>query len=160
VKLCLHYSCVFLVRCSVKYRPTLSFVSHYWFRVLSKYVIKRPIDFQYANSSRELEMKVRLISSGCNYMRLMNLDFRIHGISLSLSLPVAPTLEHRAFLKRLVSFQFLNPKTIGMTSWTGINPFECCYLLKHRINADKHPCLEWDLNARFQCSSDRRHFMP
>jgi hypothetical protein len=33
--------------------------------------------------------------------------------------PVAPTLEHRASVKPFVSFQFLNPKTVGMTSWTG-----------------------------------------
>jgi hypothetical protein len=26
---------------------------------------------------------------------------------------------------------------------------------KHRINADRHPCLEWDLNLRSQCLSGR-----
>jgi hypothetical protein len=26
---------------------------------------------------------------------------------------------------------------------------------KHRINADKHPCLEWDSNPRCQCPSER-----
>jgi hypothetical protein len=31
---------------------------------------------------------------------------------------------------------------------------------KHRINAHRHPYLEWDSNPRFQCSSGRRHFMP
>jgi hypothetical protein len=33
--------------------------------------------------------------------------------------PVAPTLEHRASVKRSVSLQFLNPKTVGMTPYTG-----------------------------------------
>jgi hypothetical protein len=33
--------------------------------------------------------------------------------------PVAPTLEHRASLKRFVSLQFLNPKTFGSTLWMG-----------------------------------------
>jgi hypothetical protein len=31
---------------------------------------------------------------------------------------------------------------------------------KHRINADKHPCLELDLNPRSQRSGERRQFMP
>jgi hypothetical protein len=31
---------------------------------------------------------------------------------------------------------------------------------KHRINAHRHPCLEWDSNPRSQCSSGRRRFMP
>jgi hypothetical protein len=31
---------------------------------------------------------------------------------------------------------------------------------KHRINAHRHPCLEWDSNPRSQRSSERRQFMP
>jgi hypothetical protein len=31
---------------------------------------------------------------------------------------------------------------------------------KHRINAHRHPCLEWDSNPRSQLSSERRQFMP
>jgi hypothetical protein len=31
---------------------------------------------------------------------------------------------------------------------------------KHRINANRHPCLEWDSNPRSQRSSERRKFMP
>jgi hypothetical protein len=31
---------------------------------------------------------------------------------------------------------------------------------KRRINADRHPCLEWDSNPRSQCLSVRRHFVP
>jgi hypothetical protein len=31
---------------------------------------------------------------------------------------------------------------------------------KHRINAHKHPFLEWDSNPRLQRSSERRQFMP
>jgi hypothetical protein len=38
----------------------------------------------------------------------------LNSLSLSLS-PVAPTLEHRASVKRFVSLQFLNPKTDGRT---------------------------------------------
>jgi hypothetical protein len=42
---------------------------------------------------------------------------------LSLSLfPAAPTLEHRASVKRFVSLQFLNPRTVGRTPWTGDQP--------------------------------------
>jgi hypothetical protein len=36
--------------------------------------------------------------------------------------PVAPTLEHRESAKRFVSLQFLNPKTVGRTPWTGDQP--------------------------------------
>jgi hypothetical protein len=30
---------------------------------------------------------------------------------------------------------------------------------KHRTNAHRHPCLEWDLNPRSQRSSERRRSM-
>jgi hypothetical protein len=44
-------------------------------------------------------------------------------LSLSLSLfPVAPTLEHGASVKSFVSLQFLNPKTVVRTPWTGDQP--------------------------------------
>jgi hypothetical protein len=36
--------------------------------------------------------------------------------------PVAPTLVYRAFVKRFVSLQFLNPKTVYRTLWTGNQP--------------------------------------
>jgi hypothetical protein len=48
---------------------------------------------------------------------------RALSLSLSLSLfPVAPTLEHRASVKRFVSLQFLNPKIVDRTPWTGDQP--------------------------------------
>jgi hypothetical protein len=31
---------------------------------------------------------------------------------------------------------------------------------KHRINAHRHPCLEWDSEPKSQFSSERRQFMP
>jgi hypothetical protein len=36
--------------------------------------------------------------------------------------PVAPISEHRASVKRFVSFQFLNPKTVSRTLWMGVQP--------------------------------------
>jgi hypothetical protein len=39
-----------------------------------------------------------------------------------LTIPVAPTLEHWASVKRFVSLQFLNPKRVGRTPWTGDQP--------------------------------------
>jgi hypothetical protein len=42
--------------------------------------------------------------------------------------PVAPSLEHRASMKRFVSPQFLNPKTVCRASCTGISPSQGCYL--------------------------------
>jgi hypothetical protein len=45
-----------------------------------------------------------------------------------------------------------------------ISPLQGRYLYtgqhKHRIDADRHSCLEWDSNPRSQCSSERRQFMP
>jgi hypothetical protein len=55
--------------------------------------------------------------------------------------PVAPTLEHRASMKRFVSLQFLNPKTVVILLGRRISLSQDCYLHKHRINADRHPCL-------------------
>jgi hypothetical protein len=53
--------------------------------------------------------------------------------------------------------------TVGTTPCTGDKPI--ARLLprrdnKNRINADRHPCLEWDLKRRPQCLSWRRHFIP
>jgi hypothetical protein len=50
-----------------------------------------------------------------------------HGVelrlfSLSLFVPVAPTLKHRASVKRFVSLQFLNPKTVARIPRTGDQP--------------------------------------
>jgi hypothetical protein len=36
--------------------------------------------------------------------------------------PVAPTLEHRASVKRFVSLQFLNPRTVDRIPWAGDQP--------------------------------------
>jgi hypothetical protein len=45
------------------------------------------------------------------------------SLSLSLSpFPVALTLEHRTSVKRFVSLQFLCPRTVGRTPWTGNQP--------------------------------------
>jgi hypothetical protein len=60
--------------------------------------------------------------------------------------------------------QFLNLYTVGSTPWTGDQPV-AMQLPTHRttqtqINAHIHPCLEWDSNPRFQCSSGRRRLMP
>jgi hypothetical protein len=56
-------------------------------------------------------------------MEIEVLDWKNHlHLSLSLSLSVAPTLEHRASVKRFVSLQFLNPKTVGRTPRTGDQP--------------------------------------
>jgi hypothetical protein len=64
----------------------------------------------------------------------------LHRIFLSLFL-VAPTLEHRAFVKRFVSLQLLNPKTVGRTPWTGDQPVTTLLSTDdntNRKNADIH----------------------
>jgi hypothetical protein len=45
-----------------------------------------------------------------------------HILSLPPLFPVAPTLEHKASVKRFVSHQFLNPNTVGRNPWTGDQP--------------------------------------
>jgi hypothetical protein len=70
------------------------------------------------------------------------------------------TLEHRASVKLFISLQFLNLGQSAVIIGWGISPSQGRYLHKHRINADKHPCLEWDSNPRSQCSRGRRQFMP
>jgi hypothetical protein len=53
----------------------------------------------------------------------MNSGHRITDRSKHLSLsPVASTLEHSSSMKRFISLQFLNPKTVGKTPWTGDQP--------------------------------------
>jgi hypothetical protein len=56
-------------------------------------------------------------------------------------------------------FSFLILYTVGRNLWTGDHPVERT-LPTHRINAHRHPYLEWDSNPRHQCSSWRRRFMP
>jgi hypothetical protein len=67
-------------------------------------------------------------------------------------------------MKRLVSLQFLKLTTVGRTPWTGDQPIAMLLPYtgqhKHRINGDKHPCLEWDSKPRTQRSSGLKHFMP
>jgi hypothetical protein len=60
----------------------------------------------------------------------------------------------------LAAFQFLNllTKSIALLG-LGIILSQGRYLhpeqLKHRINAHRHPCLEWDSNSPSQCLSGR-----
>jgi hypothetical protein len=42
--------------------------------------------------------------------------------------PDAPTSEHRASVKRFVSLQLLNHKTVGRIPWTGISPSQSRYI--------------------------------
>jgi hypothetical protein len=84
--------------------------------------------------------------------------------SLSLTLfPVAPTLKHSASVKRFVSLQFLDLKEMVGLLWRGISLSQGLYMhraTQTRINADRHSCHEWDSNARLQCSSGWKQFMP
>jgi hypothetical protein len=61
----------------------------------------------------------------CSVIEIQNILMMISVVNLSLSLfPVAPTLEHKASVKRFVSLQFHNPKRVGRTPWTGDQPVE------------------------------------
>jgi hypothetical protein len=63
-------------------------------------------------------------------------------------------------------FSFLILYTVGRTPWTRDQPF-ARPLPTHRTTQTqnkrtqcRHPCLQWDLNPRFQHSSERRQFIP
>jgi hypothetical protein len=58
----------------------------------------------------------------------------------------------------LFRFSFLILRQLVGLLGRGISPSQGRYLYKHRINADIHPCLEWDSKPRSQCSSERRQF--
>jgi hypothetical protein len=59
-----------------------------------------------------------------------------------------------------VSWSYI--QSVGLLG-RGISPSQSLYLHteqhEHRINAHRHPCLEWDWNPRCQLSSERRQFM-
>jgi hypothetical protein len=58
-------------------------------------------------------------------------------------------------------FLFPNLYTVGRTPWTGNRPFaRPLPTNKRKINAQRHPCLEWNSNLGSQYSSGQRHFMP
>jgi hypothetical protein len=72
-------------------------------------------------------------------------------------------LEHRTSVKRFVSLQFLNLRqSVDSLDGGSARRMAATYAGQHKqgINADKHPCLEWNSNPRPQRSSERRHLMP
>jgi hypothetical protein len=69
-----------------------------------------------------------------------------HMLSTSMAL--------QPFVRPWPLFCFLILYTFGRTPWTGIGLSQGRYLhieqYKHRINAHRHPCLEWDSNPVFE----------
>jgi hypothetical protein len=65
-------------------------------------------------------------------------------------------------LGRFSSF-IIFTQSVGLPG-RGISPSQGHYLHtgqhKHRINAYRYPCLEWNSNPRSQCLSGRRQFIP
>jgi hypothetical protein len=64
-------------------------------------------------------------------------------------------------LGRFFSF-LIYTQSVGLIRW-GISPSQgrsLCTEHKHRINAHRHPCLEWNSNPRSQRSSGWRLFIP
>jgi hypothetical protein len=62
----------------------------------------------------------------------------------------------------LLQFRNLFTRMLRLTE-RGTSPTQGRYLHteqhKHRINAHRHPCLEWDLNSRSYRSSEQRQFI-
>jgi hypothetical protein len=79
-------------------------------------------------------------------------------ISLSLPLWLYSPLDFGRFFNFLIYIRL-----VGLLG-RGISKSQDRFLHtdqhKHRINADRHPCLEWDSNLRSRCSSERRRFIP
>jgi hypothetical protein len=61
-------------------------------------------------------------------------------------------------------FIFLIPTQSAGLLGGGISPSQGLYLHteqhKHKINARRYPCVEWDSNPRSPSLSERRQFMP
>jgi hypothetical protein len=97
----------------------------------------------------DLSNTIKYLPAACYIPRqaiiiLIGLTVLDEEISLSLSLSlssVAPTLEHRISVKRFVLLQFLNPKTVGRTPWTGDQPI-ARPLPTQAQNKHKHSCIE------------------
>jgi hypothetical protein len=83
----------------------------------------------------------------------------VHCVFLRLSIFLYSCCSHseyRTSVKRFVSIQFLNPKTVVKTPWTGDQP--AARPLPTQIqNKHEYPYLEWDSNSRSLRSSGRRH---
>jgi hypothetical protein len=78
-------------------------------------------------------------------------------VILSLSLWLYSPWNCGHFVSFLILYSFRR------TPWRGISPWQGHYLNteehKHRINAQRHQCLEWDSNPQSQCLNGRRGFM-
>jgi hypothetical protein len=74
---------------------------------------------------------------------------------------VAPNLEHRASVKRFASLQFLNPKTVYRTPWTGDPPVAMPLPTHDNTNTEQTQTIIHVLSRirtqRSQCSGERRH---
>jgi hypothetical protein len=61
------------------------------------------------------------------------------------------------------SIPWSQPQSVGLLG-RGMSPSQGLYLHteqhKHRINAHRHPCSEWDWNPGPQCSNEGVRFMP
>jgi hypothetical protein len=103
-----------------------------------------------------------IVASFSLFRRMLEWYFQLQNDSLSLFFSCSH-LEHKASVKRFVSLQFLNlGQSTGLLARGSARRKAATYIgqHKHRINADRHPCLEYDSNPRSQCSSERRQFMP
>jgi hypothetical protein len=85
----------------------------------------------------------------------IQLIFFYLSIYLSVCLSLLLSLGAWGIRETLVSLQFLNLRqSVGLLG-LGISPSQGRYLHTNRINADKHPYIEWDSNPRPQYSSRR-----
>jgi hypothetical protein len=97
--------------------------------------------------------------------------WNFHLKTLSILVISVGSLTDKGFIHSSVALQpFVRPWphlqfrnlfcTVGRTPWTGDQPL-LKPLPKHRTiqtqnkRTHRHPCLEWDSNPRFQCSSER-----
>jgi hypothetical protein len=99
--------------------------------------------------------KIQIV--GCTWVIIRP---KLHCVTL----PPSLTLYGSTTLMELDHFfSFLSYAQSVEVLGRGISPSEGRYLYteqhKHWINAGRHPCFEWDMNPRSQCSNGRRRFM-
>jgi hypothetical protein len=130
----------------VVYCALVCMITHNIHTVYALHLVRLSIPVMCSSKYRPGYIKIQTQFAGNLYRKVLFSVF-----------PVAPTFELRASVKRFVSLQFPNPKTVGRTPWTGDQPV-ARPLPTNRINAHRHRCLEWDSNPRSQRSSERRQY--